>query len=294
MLSLKKEFLMNKLKKEFIFLGTGTSEGVPRVSCLTNGLGCKVCNNAIKPNSKNRRHNTSALIKISSDDTTKNILIDAGKFFYQSAIKWFPKFNINKIDGVILTHAHQDAAGGFDDLRDWTNNTQTNISIFLRNEDLEVVKKTFYYLVDTTKITSGGTVAKLSFNIIDDNFTMIEGEKLIHLKVNHGTNYFANGYRIDNLTYISDCSFIPNETMDKIYGSEIVILDALRSGKKHRSHYTLEEAIETAIKLNPKYVYFTDICHDIDHYETNKFLEKISAKTNIKMQIAFDGQKIKF
>ena len=116
------------------------------------------------------------------------------------------------------------------------------------------------YLVDTTKITSGGTVAKLSFNIIDDNFTMIEGEKLIHLKVNHGTNYFANGYRIDNLTYISDCSFIPDETMDKIYGSEIVILDALRSGKKHRSHYTLEEAIETAIKLNPKYPLIKSVC----------------------------------
>ena len=135
---------------------------------------------------------------------------------------------------------------------------------------------------------------QLSFNIIDDDFTMIEGEKLIHVKVNHGANYFANGYRIDNLTYISDCSFIPNETMDKISGSEIIILDALRSGKKHRSHFTLEEAIETAIKLNPKYVYFTDICHDIDHYETNKYLEKISNETNIKMQIAFDGQKIRF
>ena len=91
---------------------------------------------------------------------TKNILIDAGKFFYQSAIKWFPKYKINKIDTVILTHAHQDAAGGFDDLRDWTNNTQSNIPIYLRNEDLEVIKKTFYYLVDTSNITSGGTVAK--------------------------------------------------------------------------------------------------------------------------------------
>ena len=107
---------MNKIKKELIFLGTGTSEGVPRVSCLTNNSGCIVCNDAIKPNSKNRRYNTSVVIKISSIDFEKNILIDAGKFFYQSAIKWFPKYKINTIDGLILTHAHQDAAGGFDDL----------------------------------------------------------------------------------------------------------------------------------------------------------------------------------
>ena len=284
---------MINTKKELIFLGTGTSEGVPRVSCLTNGLGCKVCCNAMKPNSKNRRFNTSAMIRIMRNGNTKNILIDAGKFFYQSAIKWFPKYKINKIDAVILTHAHQDAAGGFDDLRDWTNNTQSNIPIYLRNEDLEVIKKTFYYLVDTSNITSGGTVAKLSFNIIDENFTIIEEEKIKHLKVNHGKNYFANGYRIDNLSYISDCSYIPKETMDRISGSEIIILDALRF-KEHKSHFNLEKAIETVISIMPKYAYFTDICHDIDHYETNRFLKKISKETNIKMQLAYDGQRIIF
>jgi phosphoribosyl 1,2-cyclic phosphodiesterase len=72
---------MTKLNKEVIFLGTGTSEGVPRVSCLTNDKNCKVCKDAMIKNSKNRRHNTSLMIKISGEEYSKNILIDAGKFF---------------------------------------------------------------------------------------------------------------------------------------------------------------------------------------------------------------------
>ncbi|MEC7837137.1 MAG: MBL fold metallo-hydrolase [Chloroflexota bacterium] len=284
---------MNESIKEIVFMGTGTSEGIPRVSCLTNNSNCKVCNDAIRPNSKNRRLNTSILLKIVSQNSQKNILIDAGKFFYQSAINLFPKHNVNTIDAVILTHAHQDATGGFDDLRDWTNNTQSNIPIYLRQIDLDVIKKTFYYLVDTTKITSGGTVAKLDFRTIDVESINILGQNFIPLNVNHGENYFANGYRIDNFSYISDCSYIPKDTMNQIKGSEIIVLDALRKGKKHKSHLTLEESIEIILELKPKLAYFTDACHDIDHNETNEFLKVISKKSNIKMQMAFDGLSIK-
>tara|TARA_B100001996_G_scaffold109221_5_gene82627 strand:+ start:2215 stop:3072 length:858 start_codon:yes stop_codon:yes gene_type:complete len=284
---------MNNIDKEIVFLGTGTSEGVPRVSCLTNDSNCIVCNDAVKPNSKNRRLNTSILLKITNQKTQKNIIIDAGKFFYQSAIKLFPIHNVDSIDAVILTHAHQDAAGGFDDLRDWTNNTQSKIPIFLRKVDLDVVKKTFYYLVDTTKITSGGTVAKLEFNEINDEKINILGQDFIPLNVNHGENYFANGYRIDDFSYISDCSYIPKDTMKKIKGSEIIVLDALRQGRKHKSHLTLEESIEIILELKPKLAFFTDACHDINHEEVNEFLEIISEKSNIKMQMAFDGLSLK-
>lgn len=284
---------MNNIDKEIVFLGTGTSEGVPRVSCLTNNSNCIVCNDAVKPNSKNRRLNTSLLLKIKNPNSQKNIIIDAGKFFYQSAIKLFPIHNVDSIDAVILTHAHQDAAGGFDDLRDWTNNTQSKIPIYLRKVDLNVVKKTFYYLVDTTKITSGGTVAKLEFNVINDDKINILGQDFIPLNVNHGENYFANGYRIDDFSYISDCSYIPKDTMNKIKGSEIIVLDALRQGRKHKSHLTLEESIEIILELKPKLAFFTDACHDINHDDVNEFLEIISEKSKIKMQMAYDGLSLK-
>ena len=78
--TLLKDFLMIKKNIEIVFLGTGTSEGVPRVSCLTNNSNCKVCNDAIKPNSKNRRLNTSILVKIKDAENQKSYSRVAQKY----------------------------------------------------------------------------------------------------------------------------------------------------------------------------------------------------------------------
>ncbi|CAI9773572.1 unnamed protein product [Fraxinus pennsylvanica] len=80
-------------QSEIIFLGTGTSEGIPRVSCLTDPIKkCPVCSKAVEPGNKNRRLNTSLLIRVPRPSGSCNILIDAGKFFYHSALKWFPTY----------------------------------------------------------------------------------------------------------------------------------------------------------------------------------------------------------
>lgn len=98
---------------EIIFMGTGTSEGIPRVSCLTDPMKtCPVCSKALEPGSKNRRLNTGLLIRYPRLSGTCNILIDVGKFFYHSALKWFPAYGIRTIDAVVITHSHADAIGG--------------------------------------------------------------------------------------------------------------------------------------------------------------------------------------
>uniref|UniRef100_M0ZR88 Metallo-beta-lactamase family protein n=1 Tax=Solanum tuberosum TaxID=4113 RepID=M0ZR88_SOLTU len=100
-------------QSELMFLGTGTSEGIPRVSCLTNPLKtCPVCSKAAEPGSRNRRLNTSILIRHSRPSGNRNFLIDVGKFFYHSAMQWFPAYGIRTIDAVIITHSHADAIGG--------------------------------------------------------------------------------------------------------------------------------------------------------------------------------------
>jgi len=281
-------------KSRIIFLGTGTSEGVPRVSCLTNPASqCTVCPDAIREGSPNRRRNTSILIQRQlADGQTNNIVIDAGKFFYEAAIQWFPKFKVECIDALVITHAHADAIGGLDDLRDWTNNTQESLPIYLRDADYKQVESLFYYLVDRTKKTGGGGVAKLNFKSINKSPFTIDGLPIIPLPVEHGKNREVFGYRFGPVSYISDASAISENTAGLIHGSELLILDALRPKRTHGTHFTLEEAIDQARRLRPARTLLTDATHDIDHETVNIKLAKLQESEGIDIQYAYDGMDI--
>ncbi|CAA0821142.1 Metallo-hydrolase/oxidoreductase superfamily protein [Striga hermonthica] len=190
-------------QSEIIFIGTGTSEGIPRVSCLTNpNKTCPVCIKATEPGNKNRRLNTSILVRFQRPSGMCNILIDAGKFFYHSALKWFPAYGIRTIDAVIITHSHADAIGGLDDLRDWTNNVQPSVPIYTAQRDFEVMKKTHYYLVDTSGVTPGAAVSALQFNIIQEEPFLVHDLQFTPLPVWHGRGYRSLGFRFGNICYI--------------------------------------------------------------------------------------------
>ncbi|MBI4218860.1 MAG: MBL fold metallo-hydrolase [Chloroflexi bacterium] len=278
-------------KSDLVFLGTGTSEGVPRVSCLTRDpVTCPVCSTAVEPGSKNRRRNTSLLVRYAHPDgRVRNIVIDTGKFFWHSALEWFPRYRVPTIDAVVLTHAHADAAGGLDDLRDWTNNVQHGIPVYLRKEDIEVIGKTFFYLIDPTKATSAGGVSRLGFQLIDESPFDVQGLRFIPLPVWHGKPYSAFGYRFGSVSYLSDVSEIPPETVERMIGTELLILDALRPRRPHGSHLTLEQAIDHVRALRPKRALFTDMTHDYDHEHTNNELQKLKASEGLDIQLAFDG-----
>jgi len=275
-------------------LGTGTSEGVPRVSCLTNpDSNCPVCPDAMKPGSPNRRRNTSLLIQRHlADGRTSNVVIDAGKFFYESAMQWFPKFNVQTMDALVITHAHADAVGGLDDLRDWTNNAQESLPIYLRDSDLESVESLFFYLVDRSKQTGGGGVAKLVFETVDSSPFSADGLTMTPLPVEHGRGQEIFGYRFGDVSYISDASAISDETADLIEGSSVLVLDALRPARTHGTHFTLEEAIEHAKRLGVERVLLTDATHDIDHVPVNADLAKLKNTDGIDIQYAHDGLEI--
>jgi len=281
-------------KSRIVFLGTGTSEGIPRVSCLTNpDSNCLVCPDAVKPGSPNRRRNTSLLIQRKfSDGRTSNVVIDAGKFFYESAIQLFPKFDVRTIDALVITHAHADAVGGFDDLRDWTNNAQESLPIYLREVDLGVVEQLFYYLVDRNKQTGGGGVAKLSFDTIDSTPFKADGLELTPLPVEHGKNWESFGYRFGDVSYISDASAISEKTADLVRGSEILVLDALRPARTHGTHFTVEEAIDQARRLGVKRTLLVDGTHDIDHVPVNDELAKLKDSEGLDIQYAYDGLEV--
>ncbi|XP_028756312.1 putative hydrolase C777.06c isoform X1 [Neltuma alba] len=280
-------------QSEMIFMGTGTSEGIPRVSCLTNPLKkCPVCSKATEPGNKNRRLNTSILIRRLSSSGSCNILIDVGKFFYQSALRWFPTLGIRTLDGVVITHSHADAIGGLDDLRDWTNNVQPSIPIYVAERDFEVMKKTHYYLVDTSVVIPGAAVSKLQFNIISEEPFFVHGLKITPLPVWHGQGYRSLGFRFGDVCYISDVSDIPEETYPLLKDCEILILDALRPDRSSSTHFGLPRAIEEVRKIQPKRTLFTGMMHLMDHEEINGYLAKFMESEGLDIQLSYDGLRI--
>jgi phosphoribosyl 1,2-cyclic phosphodiesterase len=243
----------------------------------------------MQPGSRNRRRNTSLLVRYAHPDgRTRNIVIDIGKFFWHSALEWFPRYGVPSIDAIVLTHAHADAAGGMDDLRDWTNNISEAIPIHLRQSDLNILSKMFFYLVDTAQQTGGGGVARLQFEMIDETPFDVADLLFTPLAVDHGEHMTAFGYRIGDFSYISDASMIPESTAQLIDGSDILVLDALRA-RPHRSHFNFEQAIAQAKKFRARKTYFVDMTHDVDHDETNAELAKLASTDGLDVELAHDG-----
>ncbi|TXG68571.1 hypothetical protein EZV62_003506 [Acer yangbiense] len=267
-------------QSEIIFVGTGTSEGIPRVSCLTNpSKKCPVCTKAAEPGNRNKRLNTSMLIRYPGPSGRCNILIDAGKFFYHSALRWFPSYGIRTIDAVIITHSHADAIGGLDDLRDWTNNVQPHIPIYVAKRDFEVMKKTHYYLVDTSEVIPGAAVSDLQFNVINEEPFVVHDLKITPLPVWHGPGYRSLGFRFGNVCYIS-------------LNVKKSFQDALRPDRSSPTHFGLPRALEEVRKIKPKRSLFTGMMHLMDHEKVNEGLTKLMETEGLDIQLSYDGLRI--
>lgn len=190
---------------------------------------------------KNIRRNTGLVVILEDEAThkTKTIVIDAGKTFYESALEWFPAHGLRTIDAVILTHAHADAVNGLDDLRGWTLHgfVQPSVQMYANERTIDSISKTFPYLVDKKAATGGGDLPTMVWNTIkDDEPFNLFGIDIIPLPVEHGiffntdkpTPYMSLGFRIGDMSYISDVSHIPEKTEQLLDGTKVLVLDCLR------------------------------------------------------------------
>lgn len=247
------------------FLGTGTSSGVPMIACT-----CKVCTSI---NKKDKRLRSS--IKVETETTT--IVIDTTPDFRYQMLRT----NTTKLDAVVFTHPHKDHIAGLDDVRAYNFFENKPMPLYANKLTAKVIESEFYYAFANEKYPG---VPNLIINNIDENIFNIGDILLQPIKVHH-LKMPVLGFRMGDFTYITDANKIDEEEKQKIFGSKILVLNALRH-KSHISHFTLDEAVALGKELNIPQVYFTHISHQLGlHDEINNELPS-------NMQLAFDGFEI--
>jgi phosphoribosyl 1,2-cyclic phosphate phosphodiesterase len=243
------------------FLGTGTSYGVPMIGCE-----CSVC---ISDNPKNSRTRSSILIS----RREHNILIDAATELRIQCLN----NKVKRVDAVLLTHAHADHVLGLDDLRHFNIRQKSVIPVYGSQETVTQIEKMFSYVFQET--ISNGSKPKFVLKSIARSFTIFDVE-IIPIDVMHGLEA-VTGYRIDNVAYVTDVSHIPSESLGKLRGLDLLILDALRI-RPHEKHFSIEQALDIVAQLKPKRAFFTHIAHEVDYDQINGTLPDC-------IRLAYDG-----
>ncbi len=247
------------------FLGTGTSSGVPMIAC-----DCDVCSST---NPKDNRLRSSILV----ESATTTFVIDATPDFRYQMLRAKNK----KLDAVLFTHPHKDHIAGLDDVRAYNYIQKKSMEIFANAITIEALQREFYYVFTEKKYPG---IPQLTIHKIENIPFTIGDIHVIPILVWH-LNMPVLGYRINNFTYITDANRIDDIEKEKIRGSEIIVLNALRK-EQHISHFTLTEAVALAQELQIPKAYFTHISHQLGKHElVNKELPS-------HMELAYDGLTI--
>lgn len=244
------------------FLGTGTSQGIPMIACS-----CVVCRSTDPCDQRLR-------VSMHIETEGKSFIIDTGPDFRQQILR----ADIQRVDAVLYTHEHKDHTAGMDDIRGFNYAQKSSIPLYAQAPVIEQLKREFAYAFAEDKYPG---VPEIEVHEIENRPFTIAGVSIIPILVKH---YYLDvlGFRFGDFTYITDANFISDEELEKVKGSQVLVINALRK-TSHISHFTLEEALEVIEKIKPKKAYITHISHMMGlHAEVEKDLPA-------HVHLAFDG-----
>lgn len=232
-----------------IFLGTGTSVGVPVIGCR-----CPVCRS---DNPRNQRYRASVLINTPQG----NILIDTTPELRLQLLR----AQVDVVHAVLYTHYHADHLFGLDDVRLFPLRLDGPLPIYCTDEVEEVIRQAFAYAFHPSgEELPPGVLPKLKFHRIAEEPFEVLGERITPIPLQHG-RFNVLGFRIGAVAYCTDVSGIPDRSWPLLYDLDVLILDALRPGKPHPSHFSLEEALAVIERVRPRRAYLTHMSHAMDY-----------------------------
>lgn len=246
-----------------LFLGTGTSVGVPTVGC-----GCDTCRSGDPRNSRTR---TSAVLGLPGG----TLLIDTTPDLRSQLLRE----EIGRIDAVLFTHDHVDHVYGLDDVRPLCHRMGRPMPLYCEERVEKRVRRAFDYAFEPVPAPGGG-VPKIEFHRISTEPFDLLGARVVPLRLVHGS-FDVLGFRFGNVAYCTDTSAIPEETFAKLGGLDVLILDCLRPSR-HPTHLSVDEALAVARRVAAKRTLLVHMSHELEHAAT-------SAELPTGVELSYDG-----
>lgn len=259
---------------EILVLGSGTSHGVPMIGCE-----CAVCKSE---NPKNRRFRPSILVR----NEGRTILVDTTPELRLQCLA----FNITQVDAVLYTHTHADHIFGLDDVRRFNDMSGREMPVYGDPDTLEDIRRIFPYIFKQTQLSGGKP--RLALREVEREFDLF-GLNIQSFYVMHGKlpvlSYRFNLPAAPNVpafsaAYVTDVSYIPPDAMAKLYGLDLLLLDAVRF-EPHPTHFGLYQALDVIAEVKPKRAFLTHLSHHFEH-------ETINAQLPENVALSFDGLTI--
>jgi len=248
---------------QLLFLGTGTSVGVPVVGC-----DCEVCTGGER---RNQRTRTSVVMGLPEG----TLLIDTTPDLRTQLLRE----GIGLVDAVLYTHDHVDHLYGLDDIRPLCFRKGGALPVYCEPRVERRIRKAFDYAFETPTSPGGGLPRMVLHTIGTDPFSML-GAIVSPLRLRHGV-FDVLGFRVGNVAYCTDTNEIPEATWPLLDGLDLLVLDCLRPSR-HPTHFSIDEAVAVARQVGARRTIFVHMSHEIDH-------ATVAATLPAGMELAYDG-----
>ena len=248
-------------------LGTGTSTGVPVIGCR-----CAICTS---PDPRNRRLRPGLRLELPGGVA----LVDTPTDLRQQALT----HDISQVDAILFTHAHADHILGLDEVRVFNFRQGGSIPCYGPASALAAIRRTFAYAFEPGQ--EGGGKPRIDLLPIGAEPLPLLGAEVLPVPVRHG-ELEVFGYRLGPFAYVTDVNFIPEESLRRLAGVEVLVLGALR-WRPHTTHFSSPEAVEVAARIGARRTLLTHLAHEVDHASPRDRLPE-------GVELAHDGVILEF